>query len=512
MLELDPSELEEILFAAGICVWSLDARSQQVRMSHNAEQLFGVPPREIPDIASFQSLVHPDDRLRRVAALDAALASGGDYEVDYRVVRPDGVSTWLRSRGSVELDRAGQPLRHRGVLFSIDAQKRAEEAQTQVEMQLRRREAQLRSLLESVPGGVVVVDGQGGVKSLSAAAQALFGVGPAEMGGCDVRALVPALTPEMLVEIAARPHPRMNAEPGDARLEGRRRDGSAFPLGLAIGQARPEGETVYTLFVSDLSDVLRTQARLHELQSELVHAARFGAMGQLAAALAHELNQPLSAIANYTSGCVRLLENEGLARQDAIGAALRACSGETLKAGQIIRRLRGFIERGFSERCEAEKRVEPVADLVEEACAIALRGAEAQGISIAVRFDADLQTVLADRSQIQQVLVTLLDNARDAVANAPVKQIVVSARRPAPGMAELAVSDSGSGIGPEVADRLFQPFVTTKPGGMGVGLFISRTIVEAHGGSLTMEQTPGCGTTFRIGPLPDHDPAMRGAS
>ena len=232
----------------------------------------------------------------------------------------------------------------------------------------------------------------------------------------------------------------------------------------------------------DLSERQVTEARLQELQSELVHISRLTAMGEMASTLAHELNQPLSAIANYLKGSRRLLEAGNDERSATVRDAMDKAADQALRAGQIIRRLRDFVARG-----ESERRVESLPKLVEEASALALVGAKEHGVRVRFRFDPKADLVLADRVQIQQVLLNLMRNALEAMADAPRRELVLSTIVRPDQTVEIAVADTGSGIAEEVTRQLFQPFVTTKRQGMGVGLSISRTIIEAHGGRIWAE-------------------------
>ena len=191
---------------------------------------------------------------------------------------------------------------------------------------------------------------------------------------------------------------------------GQRKDGSTFPIELAVGEMKSGDRRFFTGFIRDLTERQQTEARLQELQSELVHISRLTAMGEMASTLAHELNQPLSAITNYLSGSRRLLEGIGDEKSAAMRDAIDKAADQAMRAGQIIRRLRDFVSRG-----ESEQRVESVTKLVEEASALALVGVKDRGIRVQFQFKPESDLVLADRVQVQQVLLNLMLNAMDAM-------------------------------------------------------------------------------------------------
>lgn len=272
-----------------------------------------------------------------------------------------------------------------------------------------------------------------------------------------------------------------------------RKDGTTFPMHLTIGEMQSAGRPYFTGFVRDLTEQQQTQARLQELQSELVHVSRLSAMGEMASALAHELNQPLSAISNYMKGSRRLLAGSADANAPKIEAALDRAAEQAIRAGDIIRRLRNFVARDASE-----KRVESLSKMVEEAGALGLTGAREQGVFLRFNLDPSCDLVLADRVQIQQVLVNLFRNALEAMAPSKHRELIASNTRAVDDMIEIAVSDTGSGFAGDALANLFQPFFTTKKTGMGVGLSISRTIIETHGGRMWAETNKSGGATFRF--------------
>ncbi|MBL8551589.1 MAG: PAS domain S-box protein [Hyphomonadaceae bacterium] len=357
------------------------------------------------------------------------------------------------------------------------------------------REALLRSIFDSAPDAMIVIDEKGIVQSYSAAAQRMFGWSAVEILGRNVSTLMPA---PFRQEHDGYLHRYLSTSErriiGIGRIvAGERKDGSTFPMELNVGEVRSPHGRFFTGFVRDLTERQETEARLQELQSELVHISRLSAMGEMASALAHELNQPLSAISNYLSGARRLLEqtpNADSRSTEAIGKAAE----QAIRAGDIIRRLRDFIARGESERS-----VESLTRLVQEACTLALVGAKEYGVRVQYRLDPRVERVIVDRVQIQQVLLNLVRNALDAMRGQPGRrELVVSTEQAADSMARVSVADTGPGLDPDAAARLFQPFVTTKAQGMGVGLSISKTIVEAHGGQIWHERNPEGGAIFRF--------------
>jgi two-component system sensor kinase FixL len=233
---------------------------------------------------------------------------------------------------------------------------------------------------------------------------------------------------------------------------------------------------------------------MKELQSEVTHMSRHTALGEMASTLAHEINQPLTAINNYLKGSQRLLDRMDDKAAPVLRDALGKAAEQAMRAGHIIRRLREFVARG-----ESERRIESLPKLIEDASTLALVGARENGIAVSFRLDPKAGFVLADRIQIQQVLVNLIRNAMEVmIETASERQLEIATAATADDVVEVSVSDTGAGLVPEVAANLFQPFVTTKRKGMGLGLSICRTIVESHGGKIWVENRPGGGTIFRF--------------
>jgi two-component system, LuxR family, sensor kinase FixL len=358
---------------------------------------------------------------------------------------------------------------------------------------LREREAHLNSILETMPDAMVVIDDRGIIQSFSAAAERQFGYAASEVVGRNVSVLMPSPYRENHDSYVSR-----YLATGEQRIigigrvvSGERKDGSTFPMELNVGEMMEGEKRYFTGFIRDLTERQETQATLHELQAELVHVSRLTALGEITSSLAHELNQPLGAITNYLRGCERLLSNDEFPSKQTVAGALRAAADQALRAGQIISRLREFLRRG-----EAVRSIEDISKIIEEAGALALVGARERAVITRYRFDPDAKQVLADKVQIQQVLFNLMRNAVEAMEDSSRRELTVSTEMQDDGFIEIGIADTGPGIDKEVAGRLFQPFVTSKPNGMGVGLSICRTIVEAHGGRICVKANPGGGTIF----------------
>lgn len=356
------------------------------------------------------------------------------------------------------------------------------------------REAHLRSILATVPDAMVVIDERGFILSFSAAAEKMFGFSEDEVLGENVSMLMPS--PDRERHDGYLEHYRTTNERkiiGIGRVTtARHRDGYTFPIELSVGEAWLGEKRIFTGFIHDITQRQKTQLRLQGLQSDLAHVGRVSEMGTLASSLAHELNQPLTAIANYYESLRDLLasppDEETLA---IVREALDDAASQAIRAGEIVRRLRDFVSHG-----EIERRPESLSRLVTEANALALVGSREHGIDVQVQLDPNADKVFVDRIQIQQVIVNLIRNAIDAMLDSPLRSLTIRTEAESSDFMRVAVEDSGSGISEAVAEQLFQPFVTSKKSGMGIGLSICRTIVDAHGGRIWFEPARNGGTVF----------------
>tara|TARA_R110000782_G_scaffold78293_5_gene156040 strand:- start:19467 stop:21287 length:1821 start_codon:yes stop_codon:yes gene_type:complete len=468
-----------------ICL--LDPRGNVVIWNAGAERLFGWTEREA--VGQPHSLFFTDeDREQEEPGRELAEArSRGETERRGWRVRKDGSRFLAEAVLSRINDENGQLLGFGKVVRDITE----EQAHAQT---IEARETHLRSILSTVPDAMIVIDDRGIVQSFSAAAAAMFGYDEAEVVGRNVSMLMPSPDREQHDDYIARY--RLTGQKQiigkTRRVIGRRKDGSTFPHELAVGEASGGGQRLFTGFLRDITAREAAEEQLRYLQAELIHISRVSAMGTMASTLAHELNQPLTAIANYVQTSAALLADPESNTHELVREALHESGQEALRAGAIVQRLREFVSRGDLQRA-----IEPVERLVENGCTLSTVGVHAKGVIFSVLLDENPGNVLVDPVQIQQVLLNLIRNALESLPDNGEGRVELSVRRDGD-MMRFTVTDNGSGIDAAIAESLFEAFASTKTEGMGLGLSICRTIVEAHGGRIWAESPQKGGTAFHF--------------
>jgi two-component system sensor kinase FixL len=465
-------------------IWSMTSDGVVEYVNDRWYEFTGLSRDELePD---WPDLVHPDDRGRAKAAAAASLESGAPFDIRYRMRRRDGLYRWGVARAIPVVSEHDGVTRWMGSFTDIQDLMEARESTELALGKARVREEQLASILDCIPDAMVVSDAKGTVRSFSAAAERQYGWTAEEMIGRKVtRLLEPSQRAGYRANLAI-------ALKEPTKVIGQRKDGSTFPVELVIGRAGVGKDRLFISFARDLSERQASDRHMQDLQVDLAHVSRLSAMGEMAAAMAHELNQPLAAGSNFVNASIQMLRNEPRDMGKLVHTMERA-SAQMLRAGDIIRRLRDFVSKATPDH-EGHDLVA----MIEEARALAMTNFKARGVTVKLRVESGAPEVLVDRIQIQQVLFNLLRNAIEAMADSEQRVLTIGAKRTTGGMVRISVSDTGPGVDEALAGELFKPFLTTKADGMGIGLSVSRSIVESHGGRIWIEKAPGGGAVFRF--------------
>jgi len=351
-----------------------------------------------------------------------------------------------------------------------------------------------KALLDAAVDAIIVIDSEGRVETFNSAAEVIFGFSAREILGKNVSLLMP--------EPYRSEHDgyiRSYLETGNATIigigreaQGRRKSGSVFPINLSIGEIPTGDQPKFVGIVRDATEQKRSEAEIHQTRERLAQFGRLSTLGEMAASLAHELNQPLTAIATYTQACQRLIDS-GQSDDDEILATLKKCNSQAQRAGEVIRRLRRFVKKR-----EIGRREVSCNDIIHDIAALAEVDARDNGIPLTIDVAEGLPRIIVDAVQIQQVILNLIRNGIDAMMDidAHAEGISITVSNSDNNEVRIAVTDHGSGITKEAEKMIFQPFFTTKPSGMGLGLAICRSIIESHGGVLSFMKNPWGGTTF----------------
>ncbi len=460
--------------------WSVEADGTGLKLSDRYLELTGMR-----DETDAELSIHPDDRALVNDRWARSLVTGAPFDVECRLRMRDGRYRAFHVRARPRRDERGRILRWYGVSEDVHDQRQAELDRRDVE-------ERYRLVQQATNDAIWDHDFLDGTIEWSDNAAAILGA--SQLVGRQA---------QLLWEERIHPDEKLalleslsKAIEGDSsRWSGtyrfRRDDGSyADVLDRGFIMRDDDGRAVRAVgAMSDVTERHRAEAEIRRIQGELIHVSRLSAMGAMATTLAHELNQPLTAVSNFIRGARRIAEDPN-APQDRIGEALEEAEVAARRAGDILRRVRELVARG-----QVAMRVEHLPQLIDEAGLIAFIGTEALGIEHSLALDPDAQWVRVDRVQIQQVLINLIRNAIEAMAVGDRREIVITTRVKGT-MVEIEVADTGCGIACEDPDQLFSEFMTTKSEGMGLGLAISRTIVEAHGGQIEARKRDGGGATF----------------
>lgn len=361
--------------------------------------------------------------------------------------------------------------------------------------ELLNREAKLNSIFNAAVEGIVTIDEQGVIESVNASLTEIFGYEKEELIGRNIKKLMPQKIADRHDDYLAHylKHNQRHIVGSVRELQGRHKNGTLVPIDLSVAEFEIEGLRYYTGLIRDVSERKLKEQRDKEHLAELAHVTRLGLMGEMASGIAHEVNQPLTSVVNYTQVCLNLLSSASIDRAK-LTETLQKTHQQALKAGQIIHRMRDFVKSHKIQRTSVN-----INDLVRTAMALCEAECKRRQIIHKTELMASLPTVNVDYIQIEQVLLNLLRNSVEALLTLPEsanKQLVVQTYLNEDQQVEVRVKDNGPGLDDAQQREVFKPFYTTKETGMGMGLAICRSIVEAHNGLLRFNSKPGKGTTF----------------
>lgn len=350
----------------------------------------------------------------------------------------------------------------------------------------------LRSILLSVPDAMIVIDDAGIIMAFSRAAEALFGYKSEDVVGTNIKCLMTQSD-----QAHHDQYIRNYLTTGERQIigigrivEARLANGDSIPVELKIGEANIGDRKLFTGFIRDITEKQANVHRIGELQAELGNFSRLSAVGTMASAMAHELNQPLTAVANYLEAARDLLDEPSENDLAMVQEAVSAAAEQSIRAGQIVRRLRDYVSRG-----ELDLRPAPLKGVIDDAAAIAKVGIEGPLARVILRMEDPDVIVMADRLQLRQVFANLIRNAIEALSGTETPQIWIYTQSSGEEVT-IEVKDNGPGLSEELLHSPFDAFQTTKASGMGLGLSICQTIIEAHGSTIAVSSEPGAGASF----------------
>jgi two-component system, LuxR family, sensor kinase FixL len=420
--------------------------------------------------------VHPDDFERCLNMYVSSFDARQDFTMEYRLRRRDGMYCWVLDTGVPQEDADGTFLGYVGSCVDITDRRQAEE--------------KFRSALEFLPIAILMVDQHGRIALANEQTERLFGYRRVELSGQPATMLVSQLLGDNGVmpqsEMFRMAHASTAGAPRDLFV--RRKDGTVFPVEVGLNTVRFEDEEAVLAVIVDRTE----RHELYRNRQELAHLARVSTIGELAVSLAHELNQPLTAILSNTQAAQRFMATYPVDLAE-VREILKDIVQDTNRAGEVIRRIRALLKKGERDVVS----LDPVA-VIRDAVKLLHNDAIVRGMRMSVHHDANPVRVHGDKVQLQQVMLNLLLNAFDAMDGHPASDrvVAVSITLEDPQVVRVAVRDRGAGLPSDRLTIIFNPFVTSKPEGLGLGLSISRAIIEMHGGRLWAENNTDQGATF----------------
>ena len=468
--------------AAHLGVWEFDTTTRRLWVSDKIRELFEFPAETEITYIDFQRRVHPDDRDARDQVVQKALRNEGAYELEYRILLPDGNIRWIGGRARCVGGRKGTPTRLLGVSMDITERRQVEEL--------------FHLATEASPSGTLLINHEGCIVLVNARAERLFGYARDELIGQSVEILLPEqfggsnATDRAEFFIA----PEAQTLGAGGQLFARRRDGEEFPVEIGLNPIQAPHGVLVLANVVDISARLAAEEVARRSREQVELLSRVSLLGEMTASLAHELNQPLAAIVNNATAAMQYLE-QGRLNPEQLQDILSDVVADGRRARDVMHNVRSAIKKGAAIRGRIN-----LNDVVKAIAHMVQPDAAAHRCIIKTFFAGDLPAIEGDPIQIQQAIINLVRNAFDAMCDAPPSRRVVeiATHYNGDGAIGVAVRDYGSGISEPIRERLFEQFFTTKDDGLGMGLAIVRSIVEAHGGTIGVENAEGGGARFHF--------------
>ena len=485
-LRASETNLREILDSIPGLVCTLSPAGEMELTNRPFLQYFGKTLEEMKDWGNSDA-VHPDDMPGVLLEFTNSITTGTPYYTEHRCRRADGVYRWFQNSARPMRDTEGRITRWYCLITDIDDRKRAED-------ELKRSEARHRVVVETASDVVVSIDENGKIILANPATERIFGYAPEELIGKPLTVLMPRAMRELheagfkrYLETGAR---HLNWQ--GTEMTALRADGEEFPVEVSFGEMTTDQGKLFTGFIRDISEKKRAEEELRSTRAEIARMMRVMTIGQLTASIAHEVNQPLSGIVTNASTCLRMLSSDQPNIEGARETARRTIRDGN-RASEVVTRLRNLFKR-------KEVAAEPIDlnDAAQEVIALSLSELQSDRILVRHDFAQNLPAVKGDRIQIQQVILNLVHNALDAmrgVDDRP-RELLIKTESGDNKSVQLTVQDTGIGFASDAADRLFESFYTTKDDGMGIGLAVSRSIIEAHRGRLWASVNDGPGSSF----------------
>jgi two-component system, LuxR family, sensor kinase FixL len=471
------------IHAAGIGLWNWDIARGESWYSEPGLRMLGFAPGEPFEQAKLQQRIHPDDRDSMRNALADAVSSGGRYRSEYRIAAAEGGTRWIAAQGQVEFDADQVPLRMRGVVADISQRGQAEES--------------LRLVVEASPAALLMVDARGSITLANRQAEIVFGYVRAELLQMNVDALVSRRDGAWHAGRRAAYAAAATARPMGAGRElfARRKDGNEVPVEIALSPIHSERGLLVLASVMDISERQRSERELAVQRDELAHLSRVVMLAEISGSLAHELNQPLTAILSNAQAAVRFLAHSP-PNLDEVRESLANIVENDKRAGEVIRRLRAMLRKDRADYRRLE-----INDVVMDVLRIIRSDLLNRNVEAVLEPAPNLPPVEGDRVQLQQVLLNLVMNGADAMAEiSEGRELILRTQLSDAGGVQVSVCDVGRGIPAADLERIFSPFVTSKNNGMGLGLAVCESIVHAHRGTIwaTNNATRGASVHFRL--------------